>query len=66
VVWLKGAKIQLWKEEELVAEGYTDEKGYFSTAVPKGRYRILVTYDKKLRLEWEQDIPIETKFAVKL
>jgi len=66
MVWLKGARVQLWKEEKLIAEGYTDEKGYFATVVPAGRYRILITYDEKLRLEWEQDIPIETKFAVKL
>jgi len=66
MVWLKGARVQLWKEEELIAEGYTDQKGYFSAVVPAGRYRILITYNEKLRLEWEQDIPIETKFAVKL
>jgi len=66
MVWLKGAKVQLYKEEKLIAEGYTDQKGYFSASIPKGRYRILITYDEKLRLEWYQDIAETTKFAVKL
>jgi len=66
MAWLVGAKVQIYKEEVLFAEGYTDEKGYFSTKIPQGRYRFLITYDEKLRLEWYQDIAQETKFAVKL
>jgi len=64
--WQKDAKIEIYRDGILVAEGYTDIRGRFAVQLEAGAYEIRITLPDKRTITKYEFIPKDTQLVVNI